>query len=1062
MTTFDYQQLKSGAFGAGGGGKGGGGAARVAQEDPNSLQSNSLARVVNLISYGPCRGLIDGAKSVFLDGTPLQASNGSYNFTGIDYIERTGEADQSYIEGFASASTTTSINVEVTKVTPVIRTLAGPLDACAVTVGIPYLTSQSTSTGDLLKTEVSFTLSKRVFGTSTWTNARTVTYNDKCVSTFNETFRIPLGGSTDWDIKFTRNTADSEETSLQNKTNWAYTTLITDNKFIYPTCGLVATSIDAKQFGSSIPTVSFRWGGVLLPLPSNYDPETRTYTGIWDGTFTTGWSNNPAWVLYGVLTDKDYGLGNDVDADQVDKYALYEIAQYCDEYVDDGFGGSEPRYVFNYQFNRRMDAYTMVQLIAATFRGLTYWLSGKVAFTVDMPSDSVKIYNEANVVGGFTYEGVGLSARHSVVLVTWFDLDNQCKPVVELVDDADLLETYGWREVSLVAYGCTSRGQAHRVGKWLLDTEKHATETVNFEASWDSMGVVPGDIITVYDENYAGVRLGGRITASTTTSITIDVQVSISAGGQPYSLAIINPDGTVSTRTLTNATGDATILTFTEALEEVPVDGAVWGLSSSEVAGREFRILAVRESENDLYAVSGLFYDPSKYDRVEEDVVLDEVNYSLYNKDAPAAPIGVDFAEYAYRYSLALKSGVTLTWTPAEGSEALVRGYELELQREEGDWLKAGEVEGTTVDIKNVDSGLHYVRVRAIGFIGITSEWFTKEITLFGIAAAPAAVSNFRMYVLGDSSTATWEANTELDLSHYVIKYSVLTTGAVWASATTLMPRIEGTSVQLPTSAGSFLIKAVDISGTESDEATLVVNEISPQTMMNSVAAVSDWPTWAGTFVEFVKEGTDIKLAGLGAGSYTFAAYYDLGEVYTSRVSSAIDAVAGLASGVWEAMDLWSTLGKWSATDSTEWGAYVELRTTNDDPSSSPTWSDWSTLVVGDYEARAFEFRFVAENYIEDLVLTISDVTVTIDMPDRLISAAGTVSSTGGTAVSFSPAYKVLSGVAITGQNLATGDYFVYSSGPAVSGFTILWRDSMGIAVSRTFDYIATGYGRVT
>lgn len=1062
MTTIDYKTLRPSAFGQGSGGKSGGGSSRVAQEDPNTLRSNSLVRAVNLISSGPCHGLVDADKSVFLDGTALQAADGTYNFTGISWTQRTGEADQAYIEGFASAATTLSVNVEVTHATPIIRTLAGPIDAARITIGLPYLASQNTSNGDLLKTPVSFTLSKRVTGTSTWTDVMTVEYNDKCVATFQESFRIPLGGSTDWDIKYTRNTADSVSSALQNKTNWAYTTLLTENKFIYPNSALVAMSINAKQFGSSVPTVSFDFKGVILKVPSNYDPDTRTYTGIWDGTFTTAWTDNPAWVLYGLLTDKDYGLGYYIEEAQVDKYALYEIAQYCDELVPNGFGGTEPRFTFNYQFTTRMDAYAMLQLVTASFRGLAYWSSGRVHFVADMPVDAVKTYNETNVKNGiFTYEGVALSARHSVALVTWFDPSDQCKQAVELVEDPDLLETYGWREVSVVAYGCTSRGQANRLGRWILDTEKHATETVNFEVAWDSLGISPGDVIEVYDQNYAGVRHGGRIVSSTATSVTVDAAITIAPSGHPYILKICAPDGSIVSRTLTNTTGSATVLTFADPLSVQPIDGAVWGVSSAAVAGRPFRVLSVKETGEGIYAVSALQYDPTKYARVEQDLVLDPISYTRFNRNKPSPPTEVSFTEYVYRYDLGVRSGVTITWTPSEDEDSVVRGYEVEMQRVDGDWVSTGELTGTTADIKNVDAGEHNIRVRAVSFTGVVSDWYTKSVLLFGVAAPPAQVSGFSVYVLGDTSTAVWTANTEVDISHYVLKYSPLLTGATWETATVLVPSVVGTSVQIPTLSGTFLIKAVDLSGSPSANATLVINEVSPQTLMNAVAALSDWPTWSGTLDGLTLVSDTLELEGLGTGTYTFDTYFDLGEVYTSRVSATIDADSVLTSGVWESLGVWETLGPWASTDSGDWTAYVQLRTTKDDPAGTPTWTGWQNLVVGDYEARAFEFRVVVENFNDAITTTLYDATISVDMPDRVASEKGIVSDVGGEAIVFDPAFKVISGIGITGQNLATGDYFEYTAGPSETGFTILWRNASGTAVSRTFDYIATGYGRV-
>lgn len=1050
-------------YGSGSGGKAGGGASRVAQEDPNTLQSNTIARTVHVISWGPCGGLHNSDKSIFLDDTALQASDDTYNFSGVSWEQRTGEPDQAYVAGYPSSATTVSVNTEVTKASSVTRTYTGPLDAVRVTVGLPYLAYQNTSNGDLLKTTVSFSLYKRENGTATWTKALDVTYNDKCVSTFNESFRIPLGGTSDWDIKFERNTDDSTESNLQNKTEWAFTTRLIDGKFQYPNCGLVAMTVDAKLFGSSIPSAVFDWDGLILQIPSNYDPETRSYTGIWDGTFTTGWSDNPAWVLYSLLVDRDFGLGQYISETKVDKYLLYSISQYCDEMVDDGFGGTEPRYTFNYQFNAHMSAFAMLQIVAASFAGVVYYNSGNISFMVDMPSDPVRMYTESNVKNGlFTYESTSLSSRHSVAMVTWNDPDDMCRSAVEMVVDHELLERFGWRETSVIAYGCTSRGQAHRVGRRILEIEKSESTTVNFEVGWDSCGVVPGDIVEVYDTSYQGEDVSGRIISWDSNSITLDREVVIDIAYSPYTLSFMAADGTLETRTITNPSSVTDLITFTEALTTEPIYGARWGISSAAVSGKPYRVIGIKRTAPGDYVITALEYDESKYARIDEGLVLDAKQYSIYNKDKPKAPTALEVSEYLYKYDFTLKSGITVTWTPSEVNKELVRGYEVQIQIANGDWRSLGETTGTTLSIKDVDTGEHNVRVRAISFVGIQGDWYTKNVTLFGVAAAPEDVSNFRIAVLGDTSTLSWDANTDLDISHYKIKYSPLTSGASWAASTLLVEKVSNTSIQVPTQPGTYLIKAVDYTNVESASPAVVVTTTGSITNMNAVAALSDWPSWSGTLSNLTLDGTSLELDAAGVGTYTFASYYDLGSVYVSRVSVAVDAYSGLTSGTWSSFGAWSTLGAWSSADTSNWNVKVQLRYTSDDPSGTPTWTDWMDLVVGDYEARAFEFKIVVENYTDGITTVVDDATITIDMPDRTYSEKGITSSTSGTSVTFDPEFRAIAGVNITMQNGATGDYFEYTSAPTTTGFTILFKNAAGSAISRDFDYTVVGYGRVS
>lgn len=1054
------------AYGRGGGGKSGGGTTRSAHEDTNTLQSNVIVRVVNLISQGPCVGLVDGGKSIFLDKTAIQAADGSYNFSGITWTTRYGTADQDYIEGFTSSATTVAVNVNVTHATPIIRTLSGPIDAARITVGIPTLMRQDTTNGDLLKTTVDFKISKRVNGTSTWTDSIIKSYTDKCVSAYQESFRIELGGSTDWDIKFERVTADSTDSALQNKTEWAYTTLLADGKFQYPNCGLVSLAINAKLFGSSLPTIAVDWKGLIIKIPANYDPVTRVYTGIWDGTFTTGWTDNPAWVLYALLTDKEDGLGNYISESQVDAYALYDIAVYCDVMVDDGFGGQEPRHTFNYQFTTQMDAYAMIQIVAATFRGYAYEAAGKIGFFADMPCDPVDEFNDTNVIDGlFTYEGTALSARHSVVNVIWFDPDDMCNQAVEVVDDPDQLNAFGWREIQVIAHGCTSRGEANRIGRWLLDTEKNATQTVTFSTSWQGCFLMPGDVFNVCDPSYAGVRLAGRVKTyvAEATSLVTENVVDLSSGA-PFTLRVKATDGTWITRTLTNAPGITDTLTFATALDKPIVEEALWGISTSEVAAKQFRLVSIRETKPGEYAITGLEHDPTKYARIETGLVLDPISYTRYSKEPPSAPTAIDYQEYLYKYGLGLKSGITVTITPP-ASTVLIKGYEVQIQAADGDWISSGEIQGTTADFKSVDIGDYYIRARSISYLGLYGAWSTtKHALLFGEAAEPNDVTNFRCYVVGDIMNLAWDANTDLDLSHYRLRYTPLTSGATWGSSSLLRDEIHDTSAQVSTMTGTILIKAVDLSGTESENAVLCVNTIPPSMSMVSIAVTSDWPTWGGTHTDTeVVDDTVVLSDGELSGTYDFllsgSGYYDLGSVYTGRISDLLDAYGADLNATWGSFGTWASMGAWALSASDQWSVVVKISTTEDDPAGTPTWTDYADFAVGDYKFRAYRLRAYLTRQTLSITPVLADESISISILARTVTDKNVTSSVSGTAVAFDPDFMAVPSVHITARNMATGDYWEYSSAPTVAGFTIVFKNSSGTAVVRNFDYVAIGYG---
>lgn len=1066
--------------GGGGGKSGGGGTTHVASEDPNTLRSAATARIVDFISAGEIVGLVDGAKSIFFDNTPLQDVNGNYNFAGVTYEQRTGLPDQSYISGFPDAENTVSVGAEVTAATPVIRTLAGPIDAAKVTIRIPQLTSQDTSNGDLHGSTVTFAIYKRINGSSTWTLVHNPTITGKTVSPYEVPYRIELGGATDWDIKVERQTPDSTAVTLVNKTFWSTTTIITDGKFKYPNAGLVSTAADAQQFGSNIPARSFQVKGIKLQIPSNYNPTTRVYTGIWDGTFQTAWSNNPAWVLYYLLTNKLNGLGRSIKAAQVDKWSLYSIAQYCDELVDNGRGGTEPRFTFNYEISQRDEAYKVIQAVASCFQGRVFWSSGLIMAFADMPRDPVKLVTPANIKDGlFTYEGTALKARHSVAMVTWFDPDDACRPAIEMVSDADQIAALGWSTIEISAYGCTSRSQANRLGKWLLDTERYATETVSYQAAWDHADVMPGDIIEVYDPNKAGLRMGGRVAAATTSSVTIDASIVIESG-KTYTLKVVMPDGSLVSRPLNNSAGSTTVLTVASPFGTVPAVNALWGITVSDLAPRQFRVMRVTEEADGYFTVSAIVHDPSKYARIEQGIKLDPVNYTLYTRAKPTAPANLEVSEYLYKNNGVLYSAATISWSPPSDQNNIVT-YEVQQQRNDGNWETISKTHATSVDLRPAEIGALTIRVRANGFAGLNSDWQSKDFTLFGLRAPPADVQNFAMSVLGQIATLRWDANTDLDIAYYRIKFAPVLTGATWSTAVDLLPKITGNSVQVPAQVGTYLIKAVDQTEIESLNATAIVTSVSAVLGFNAIATISDAPSWAGTHdgtaaISGVLQLTSIDTIGdwgsLGEvwslayghgvrseGTYIFQNVFDLGSVFTSRVGAAISASGNNilnTIGSWLTLDNVETLG---GADPTLWDVQVMLRTTNDDPGGTPVWSEWKNLVIGDYTARAFQFAVKLISKAINITPVVSDVSITIDMPDRTDAANGVLVSTSGITVTYNPPFRATPAVGITGQNLQTGDFWEYTSLPSATGFAGRWKNSAGTIVARYMDHISVGYG---
>ena len=504
-----------------------------------TLFSRATAQLIDLLCEGEIFGLLDRsfpAKSIFFDEVRVQNEDESFNFEGVTIQEKVGTPSQSAVLGFDEVESSVSVNQEITDIaSPQFTITETSIDAIRVIIQLPSLMIQDTSTGDLnphtvgIKIEVSENHAGGAF-----TEILTDTITGKTKSPYQRAYRVDLSPYTtdspsDYPLifKVSRTTPETETTTTQDQIFLDSYVEIQEQKFEYPDSAYVAITVDSELFGGKIPKRSYEIKGLKIQYPANYDPDTRIYTGIWDGTFLEGYCNNPAWVMYDMLTNSRYGLGDDIDASQVDKAALYQVGIYCDELVDDGKGGQEPRFTINAVMTQRKEAYTVLNAIASVFRGMAFWSAGGVSFSNDQPKDPVRVVTNASVKDGdFTYSGVGLKARHSAVLVTWNDPLDFYRQQIEVVEDPDLIQRFGWRQIELVAFGTTSRAQAIRMGKWLLQAEATETETVTYEAGWDHADTTPGQIIQISDEHRVGARVAGRILGkdlhSLTTSIPTD------------------------------------------------------------------------------------------------------------------------------------------------------------------------------------------------------------------------------------------------------------------------------------------------------------------------------------------------------------------------------------------------------------------------------------------------------------------------------------------------------------------------------------------------------------
>lgn len=505
-----------------GGGKGGGGGS-TPTEAPDSLHSISYAKVLDLVSEGEIVGLVNGLRSVFLNGTPIMNEDGSLNFQNVSMAYRLGTQDQDYIPGFPSVDNESAVNVELTSAVPWVHAITNTaLSAFRLRMAVPSLSKADTATGDISGYVVEYAIDLATDGGSYQTVVQGA-FSGKTTTEYQRSHRIELPpAALGWSVRVRRITPNANSNTVADVTRIVSYTDVIDAKLRYPNSAIVALQIDARQF-NDIPTRGYDLKGRVIRVPSNYDPETRNYAGIWDGTFKVAWTDNPAWVFYDLILNPRYGLGDRVNASMVDKWSLYQIAQYCDERVADGRGGMEPRFTCNCYLQSRAEAYKVLQDLVSIFRGMVYWSGGAVYAVADMPADPVYTFTAANVVDGkFVYAGAALKARKTVALVSWNDPADMYRAKVEYVADDEGIARYGVRQAEMTAFACTSQGQAHRVGLWTLLSSRLETETVSFKVGLDAGLVGPGSVVRIADPARAGRRIGGRVRAASGFMVTLD------------------------------------------------------------------------------------------------------------------------------------------------------------------------------------------------------------------------------------------------------------------------------------------------------------------------------------------------------------------------------------------------------------------------------------------------------------------------------------------------------------------------------------------------------------
>ncbi|MCS3433710.1 host specificity protein J, partial [Klebsiella sp. BIGb0407] len=710
--------------------KGGSSNARTPTESPDSLHSIATAKILIGLGEGE---FADGitAKDILFDGTPIESTDGTVNYPGVTWEFRAGTQMQDYIPGMPAVENEITINTALKANQPWTRAISNTqLSAVRVRLGVPALQRQ-TDDGDVVGYHVDYKieLSTDGGGYSTVLNGA---FDGKTTSLYERSHRIDLPkANTGWQVRVTRSTPDSTSNRITDTTNIAAYSEIIDAKLRYPNTALLFVTFDAKQF-NNIPQISVKARGRIIRVPSNYDPVSRTYSGTWDGSFKWAYSNNPAWVYYDILLSERFGLGDRISAYQIDKWELYPIAQYCDQLVPDGRGGTEPRFLCDVYIQSQNEAFTVLRDLASIFRGMTYWSNNQVVAIADMPAANDErnyVYTRANVIDGkFIYSSGSERDRYSTAIVSFSDPDNHYSDEPEPVFEADLVRRYGVRKTSITAIGCTRRTEANRRGRWILLTNAK-DRLITFNAGLDGFIPQPGRIIYVADQSLSGRIMGGRVSSVTGRVITLDRIPDATVGDR---LLVNLPSGKSEARTIQAVNGK--LITVSTAWSVAPEPEAVWSIDARDVAIQQYRVTSVKDNDDNTFTISGVYHNPDKYAAIDSGARLDERPISAIPPGVQAPPTDVSIESYSRVVQGLSVETMRISWLAPNNAIA----YECQWRKDNGDWVNTPRINSLGFDVEGIYSGRYTARVRAINASDISSVWATStEVGLTGKVGSP-------------------------------------------------------------------------------------------------------------------------------------------------------------------------------------------------------------------------------------------------------------------------------------------------------------------------------------
>ena len=1063
----------------------------------DNLDSTQFVRVLDLIGEGETGGLVDGEKSVFFNNTPLENANGTKNFKDVLVEERTGQYPHSQTGGSqpvigvtANTSTTTNTNFSaIQQASPnIIQLTNSNIDAVKLTIAVPQL-QEVTDKGDIKGAEIELKIEVQYLGGSYQTK---VSGDDGKITgrtgdLYQREYLIRLDGAFPVNIKLTRITADSTNVRLTNDFIWTTYTQIIYEERPYDNSALIGLRISAEHL-NNIPNRSYLVRGVKVAIPHNASVNSSngslSFSGLFNGTLSTTKQTTscPVWCLWDLLTNDRYGLG--LDANDLDVYSFYAASVYSNASVSDGFGGLEPRFSCNVNIQAAQEAYTIINQLCSIFRAQAFWATS-VMIAQDAPQDASYLFSNSNVLEpGFTYSASSQKTRTNVAVVKYFDNELRDYQFEEVKDQTNI-NRYGSIVKNVDAFACTSRGQANRIGQWLIYMENNS-ETCSFVTSLTAgISLRLGQVIEIADDVKSGNRRSGRIASATTTTITVDDATGLTTSNSP-SISVILPDNSVENKTVTGISGN--VISVSSAFSSAPNSNSVWVYETSNLQPSTWRIVAIEEQDETNYAVTCLTYNSTSYNFIENIGTLSQRDITDLNV-APDAPTGTNAEELIYENLGIARVKIIVSWTNTTDN-AYVR-----FRYENGNWESRLVERSKQLEILDVVIGTYEIEIYSVSASGLRSvDPANLTVNTIGKTALPTQVTGIKLIPINEQlATLKWNRSTEKDVllgGQVLIRHSAMTEGATWGKATALFTGEDGisgnqTEAIVPLLEGTYLLKFQDDGGRVSptpgtnldadwDDVRIGVPIPDPtdRYLLQIVDETTNNFTGSKTNTIYDSSLDVLKLtvtsgATATSGQYSFSNVVDLQQAYDVNVKRILNVYSFGNESLWDDrtdyIDSWGFIDDVGALEADKCNAFLELRTTNDDPNASPTWGPWQEFTNNLITARGIQFRLTLTSGDTNQNIAVTELGARIELQTRSESIQTPI-TTGSQPyqVNFKSAFNQPPSVFITQSavNQEEGDYFVVDN-ITRTGFEITFKQTGSVAsYARSFVWGATGYGK--